>query len=54
MIETKVRVEFDAEAVKKAVKNGGVKALRSAGAATSVCHTMRLYQNGEYIGTRLK
>ena len=34
MIETKVRVEFDAEAVKKAVKNGGVKALRSAGAYT--------------------
>jgi len=31
-----------------------VRFVRSAGAATSVCHTMRLYQNGEYIGTRLK
>ena len=32
MAEAKVRVEFDADAVKNAVRNGGVKALRQAGA----------------------
>ena len=34
MTGTKVRVEFDDEAVKKAVQKSGVKSLRSAGAYT--------------------
>ncbi len=34
MTGAKVRVEFDDDAVKSAVKKGGVKALRSAGAYT--------------------
>ena len=32
MADAKVRVEFDAEAVKNAVRKGGVKSLRQAGA----------------------
>ena len=32
MADAKVRVEFDAEAVKNAVRRGGVKSLRQAGA----------------------
>ncbi len=40
--------EFDELGMKK------VRFIRSAGVSTSICHTLRLYQSGEYIGLRLQ
>ena len=53
MAETKVRVEFDSDAVRNAVRGGGVKSLRQAGAYVRAAarHSVRKSPRASAAGT---